>query len=261
MRTGPRKLSAILLARDRLAIAAALLATCAIAWLLLFYQASMIAHMDSLSAMPAAHPLAVELALLLVMWASMMAAMMLPGINPMVAAFAAINRRRRQRDAPHVATAVFVSGYLIAWSGFGAIAAGLQVLQTRLGLLSPMMQATSPALTAGLFLLAGLYQLSPLKDRCLMLCRSPIGFVLSQWRDGELGAVIMGVRHGIYCIGCCGALMLLLFAVAVMDLRWVAALSLLLTAEKLLPRPHLWRRLIAAALILLGLWLGAALLV
>ena len=71
----------------------------------------------------------------------------------------------------------------------------------------------------------------------------------------------MGVRHGIYCIGCCGALMLLLFAVAVMDLRWVAALSLLLTAEKLLPRPHVWRRLIAATLILLGLWLGAALLV
>ena len=205
MRTGPRKLSAILLARDRLAIAAALLATCGIAWLLLFYQASMIAHMDSLSAMPAAHPLAVELALLLVMWASMMAAMMLPGINPMVAAFAAINRRRRQRDAPHVATAVFVSGYLIAWSGFGAIAAGLQVLLTRLGLLSPMMQATSPALTAGLFLLAGLYQLSPLKDRCLMLCRSPIGFVLTassarlSWASGTASTASGAAAPSCYC--------------------------------------------------------------
>jgi predicted metal-binding membrane protein len=94
-----------------------------------------------------------------------------------------------------------------------------------------------------------------------MLCRSPIGFVLSQWRDGELGAVIMGVRHGIHCIGRCGALMLLLFAVAVVDSRSVVALSLLLAAEKLLPRPQLWRRLIAATLILLGLWLGAGLLV
>jgi predicted metal-binding membrane protein len=257
MTTGPQNPRNILLPRDRFAIAAVLFATCAIAWLLLLQQAAAMAHMDS-SGMPSMHPLAVELALLFLMWASMMAAMMLPGITPMVAAFATINRRRRQRDAPYVATAVFVSGYLIAWSGFGAVAAVLQWLLSELGLLSRTMQATSPTLTAGLFLLAGFYQLSPLKDRCLMLCRSPVGFVLSQWRDGALGAVIMGIWHGVYCIGCCGALMLLLFAVAVMDLRWVAALSLLLTAEKLLPRPKLWRRLIAGLLILLGLWLGIA---
>ena len=90
---------------------------------------------------------------------------------------------------------------------------------------------------------------SPLKERCLTYCRSPDGFILSEWRDGNFGAVIMGLRHGAFCLGCCAGLMLLLFAVAVMDLRWVAALTALVTAEKLLPGPHFWRGAIGVSLL------------
>jgi len=186
-------------------------------------------------------------------------AMMLPGISPMVTAFAAINRRRRERAAPYVATSVFVVGYAIAWSCFGAAATAIQWQLDARGLVSPMMTATSPALTAGLFVLAGVYQLSPLKEVCLRHCRSPVGFILSEWRDGAVGAVVMGLRHGLFCIGCCAALMLLLFAVAIMDLRWVAALTLLVTAEKLLPKAHVWRRAIGLGLILVGLLQGVPL--
>jgi predicted metal-binding membrane protein len=249
-----------LLRRDRIVIAGALAAVCAIAWLATAHQASMMAQMDHSSMVPSARPLPIELALLFFMWTTMMVAMMLPGINPMVTAFAAINRRRRERDAAYVATTVFVTGYVIAWSIFSVAATGIQVALTHLGLLSPTMQANSPGVTAALFLLTGVYQLSPLKEVCLTRCRSPMTFVLSEWRDGALGAVVMGAKHGIYCIGCCGVLMLLLFAVAVMDLRWVALLTALVSAEKLLPNPGLWRRLFGVGLIFTGLSLASRLL-
>ena len=115
-----------------------------------------------------------------------------------------------------------------------------------------MMQSASLWFSAALFLAAGLYQFSPLKERCLDYCRSPDGFILSEWRDGALGAMIMGLRHGLFCMGCCAALMALLFAVAVMDLRWVAALTVLVTAEKLLPGAKFWRVAIGVAWIAAG---------
>jgi predicted metal-binding membrane protein len=121
-----------------------------------------------------------------------------------------------------------------------------------------MMQSASYAFSAALFLAAGLYQFSPLKERCLDYCRSPDGFILSEWRDGAPGAVITGLRHGLFCMGCCAALMVLLFAVAVMDLRWVAGLSLLVTAEKLLPGAKFWRVAIGVALLAAAAGFGVA---
>jgi predicted metal-binding membrane protein len=100
-----------------------------------------------------------------------------------------------------------------------------------------------------LFLAAGLYQFSPLKETCLAYCRTPDSFILTEWRDGSLGGAVMGLRHGLFCMGCCAALMVLLFAVAVMDLRWVAALTVVVTAEKLLPGPRFWRLAIGAGLL------------
>jgi len=196
--------------------------------------------------------------LLLVMWSAMMAAMMVPGASPMIAAFATINRRRRARSALYVPTAVFLLGYLIAWTGFSVLATALQWLLQMSGLLTTMMQSASRYWSAALFFAAGVYQFSPLKERCLTYCRSPDGFILSEWRDGNLGAVVMGLRHGLFCIGCCAGLMLLLFAVAVMDLRWVAALTALVTAEKLLPRPTIWRIAIGVGLLAAGCftWFG-----
>jgi predicted metal-binding membrane protein len=191
----------------------------------------------------------IDIALMLAMWAAMMAAMMVPGAAPMVATFARINRGRRECGAPHVATAIFLAGYLAVWTVFSALAVFLQWALQMSGLLTTMMQSGSLWLSAVLFAAAGLYQFSPLKERCLDYCRSPDGFILSEWRDGGLGAFVMGWRHGLFCLGCCAALMLLLFAVAVMDLRWVAALTILVTAEKLLPGGRFWRAAIGVALL------------
>jgi predicted metal-binding membrane protein len=135
----------------------------------------------------------------------------------------------------------------------------LQCLLQMTGLLTTMMRSASNYWSAALFFAAGLYQFSPLKQTCLTYCRSPDGFILSEWRNGNLGAVIMGVRHGVFCLGCCAGLMLLLFAVAVMDLRWVAVLTTLVTAEKLLPRPAFWRIAIGIGLLAVSLtcfWVG-----
>jgi predicted metal-binding membrane protein len=242
---------------DRIIVAGLLLLVAALAWAFTVHQAMLMDEMEaamwrdmnmSMNGMEASWTV-VDAALLFVMWSAMMAAMMVPGASPMVAAFATINRRRRQRRAPYVPTAVFLLGYLIAWAGFSAIATALQWLLQATGLLTTMMQSASYYWSAALFLAAGLYQFSPLKERCLAYCRSPDGFILSAWRDGALGGARMGLRHGLFCMGCCVGLMALLFAVAVMDLRWVAALTILVATEKLLPGAKFWRLAIGAGLI------------
>ena len=246
---------------DRVVSFALLAAVALLAWAYTLHQARLMDAMEakmwrdmnmSMNDMkPSWTP--VETLLQFLMWAAMMAAMMVPGTAPMVAAFAAINRRRRARGAPHVPTALFLAGYLVVWTGFSILATALQWLLQKLGLITTMAESASHALSAALFVAAGLYQFSPLKERCLAYCRSPDGFILSEWRDGALGAAVMGLRHGLFCLGCCAALMALLFAVAVMDLRWVAALAILVTAEKLLPGARYWRIGIGLALIAAGL--------
>jgi predicted metal-binding membrane protein len=245
---------------DRAAVIALVIAVSVLAWAYTVHQASLMAEMDaamwrdmnmSMNGMePSWTPLGALL--LFVMWTAMMAAMMLPSTSPMVVAFAAINRRRRERGGSYVPTAIFLAGYLVVWAGFSIAATVLQWLLQRVGLLTTMMQSASYGLSAALFLAAGLYQFSPLKQMCLSYCRSPDGFILSEWRDGALGAAIMGLRHGLFCLGCCAALMMLLFAMAVMDLRWVATLTVLVTAEKLLPGARLWRLGIGAGLLAIG---------
>lgn len=252
--------TAALMHRDRIIVALLLLLVAALAWAFTIDQARQMDAMDaamwrdmnmSMNGMePSWTP--VDAVLLFVMWSAMMAAMMVPGAAPMVAAFAAINRRRRERAAPYVPTAIFLAGYVIAWAGFSIVATVLQWLLQKTELLTTMMQSASYYFSAALFLAAGLYQFSPLKERCLNYCRSPDGFILSEWRDGAPGAMIMGLRHGLFCMGCCAALMALLFAVAVMDLRWVAGLTVLVTAEKLLPGAKFWRVAIGVALIVAG---------
>lgn len=247
--------------RERILVLALLLLVAGLAWALTILQAMQMDAMEaamwrdmnmSMNAMePTWTPLGALL--LLLMWSSMMAAMMVPGASPMVTAFATINHRRRARCAPNVSTPVFLLGYLLAWVGFSLVATGLQWLLQTIGLITTMMQSASLYWSAMLFLAAGLYQFSPLKERCLTYCRSTEGFILSEWRDGNLGAVVMGLRHGLFCMGCCAGLMLLLFAVAVMDLRWVAALTALVTAEKLLPAPAVWRVAIGIGLLAAGL--------
>lgn len=251
---------------DRVVVAGLLLLVIALAWAFTVDQAQVMDAMEaamwrdmnmSMNGMEPSWTL-IDTLLVFLMWSTMMAAMMVPGAAPMIAAFATINRRRRERQAPYVPTAVFLAGYLVVWSGFSPIATGLQYLLQKAELLTTMMQSASYPFSAVLFLAAGLYQFSPLKERCLAYCRSPDGFILSEWRDGRLGAAVMGFRHGLFCLGCCAGLMVLLFAVAVMDLRWVAALTVLVTAEKLLPGAKFWRFAIGAALIAAGVGFAVA---
>jgi predicted metal-binding membrane protein len=252
--------------QDRLIVVGLLVLVSALAWAFTVHQATMMGEMDaamwrdmnmSMNGMaPSWAP--IDAALAFLMWSAMMAAMMVLGASPMIRAFAIINRRRRERGALHVSTALFLLGYLLAWAGFSIIATALQWLLQTTGLLTTMMQSASYYFSAALFIAAGLYQFSPLKERCLAYCRSPDGFILTQWRDGTLGAAIMGFWHGLFCMGCCAALMILLFAVAVMDLRWVASLTVLVTAEKLLPRPKFWRVAIGVALMMAGAAFAAA---
>ena len=235
--------------RDTALVAFALIALAALAWGYTVQQATTIEHMKPETIPVVSSPL-MDATLLFAMWVVMMVAMMIPAVGPMTMAFATINRRRREHSTPYVATFFFVAGYLVAWTGFSAGATAMQIALRSFGLFDSKMTQTSDVVSMVLFLSAGLYQWSSLKEVCLTRCRSTEGFILSQWRDGHVGAVTMGLRHGIFCIGCCIALMLLLFAGSVMDLRWVAGLTILVIVEKLLPYPDLSRRLIGGALII-----------
>ena len=175
---------------------------------------------------------AAETAGLFAMWAVMMVAMMLPSAAPMILLFESIERRRRERAAAAAPTAAFVAGYLLVWVGFSALAALVQVALHQAALLSPAMASTTPLLGGALLLTAGLWQWFPLKQACLLHCRSPFHFLQHEWREGTAGAVRMGVAHGLYCLGCCWALMALLFVGGVMNLLWVTAIAGLVLVEK-----------------------------
>ena len=226
-----------LMLRQRVVIAAALAGLTALCWLyLLIVAADMRAMGDMAMPMPMEPKGAVDLVLLLAMWWVMMAGMMLPGAAPMILTFATINRRRRARAQPYAPTALFAAGYLLAWGGFSVAATLGQWGLERLALLSPIDMTTTSARLGGLlFVAAGLYQLTPLKQACLLVCRSPFDFVVNHWRDGAVGALHMGLAHGLYCLGCCWILMALLFVGGVMNLLWVAVLAAVVMVEKLFP--------------------------
>jgi len=248
-----------LLRRQRVVILAALAAIAALAWLYLFLAAAdMRAAMDSMDramVMPPRGP--IELLLLFAMWWVMMVGMMLPGVAPVILTFATVNRNRRARGEPYVPSALFTAGYLLAWGGFSLAATLAQEALERAALLSPMDMTTNSRLLGGLlFLAAGLYQFTPVKLACLRFCRSPLDFVINHWRDGPDGALRMGFTHGLYCLGCCWVLMLLLFVGGVMNLLWVAFLGVVVLAEKLSAGP--WMGRIGGGLMMVyGVWLLA----
>jgi predicted metal-binding membrane protein len=189
------------------------------------------------------------------MWALMMAAMMLPSVWPTVLVYRRLEAARRdrgQRGVP-MGAALLLVGYLAAWTAAGLV--GFAVLQggraARIDALS--WDRSGPLVAGAVIVAAAVYQLTPLKDVCLRHCRGPFGFLLEHWRPGPLGAVRMGVRHGIWCIGCCWALMAALFALGVMSVPWMAVIAAFIAVEKLLP----WRRVattvVTVALLVLGL--------
>lgn len=200
---------------------------------------------------------ATDVLLLFVMWAVMMVAMMVPSAAPMVLAFLGVNQRRQAADRPFVPVGIFVAGYLAVWTAYSAVATLAQWGLHQAALLSPAMIATSPFLNGSLLIAAGIFQWTPLKRMCLNGCRSPLSFLMSEWRDGWAGAFIMGLRHGSYCVGCCWILMALLFVAGVMNLLWVAVIALFVMAEKTLPRGELLGRVTGMALVAAGVGLIA----
>jgi len=171
----------------------------------------------------------------LLMWISMMVAMMLPATAPVIDAYATIASRRRARREPYTPTLIFIAGYFLVWSCFSAAAAVAQLQLYHAALFAPAMQDASQILTGIALLIAGLYQFTPAKAACMRGCRSPLNFIIAEWREGYAGALLMGLRHGVMCVGCCWALMSLTFCVSVMDLRWAAALALYAAIEKIAP--------------------------
>jgi predicted metal-binding membrane protein len=187
-----------------------------------------------------------------VTWIVMMAAMMFPSLAPTVALYARVTRERGVDRA-----LLFAGGYLLVWGALGAVAYGVFEAGRNLFGHELAWNRAGSTVAAGVVALAALYQLTPLKDACLAKCRGPLGFILGSWREGRVGALQMGARHGLWCIGCCWALMAALFALGIMSLGWMAAVAALIALEKTLP----WRRIATGGTAVVLLGLAAALIV
>jgi predicted metal-binding membrane protein len=245
-----------LLRRERLIVCGCLVAMVVLSWLyLLHLKAAMDMsgmNMPGMIMVDAQQWGATEVVLLFVMWAVMMVAMMVPSATPMILAFLTVNQSRSAANRPFVPVGIFLLGYLAVWTAYSAVATLAEWGLHQASLLSTTMGATSAALNGGLLIAAGVFQLTPLKRTCLKGCRSPLSFLMSEWRDGATGAFGMGLRHGAYCLGCCWILMALLFVAGVMNLFWVGVIALLVMAEKILPEGEILGYIAGIALVAAG---------
>ena len=258
------------LRRDRHAVLAALLVLALLAWA---YVAWLSTHM----VMPAASMPGLDMNMgamapqihgwvpadflfSVLMWAVMMAGMMLPSAAPVILLYARVGRQAEAQHKPLAATGWFAGGYLLAWSGFSLLAALLQAALSRAALLTPGLASASDLMGGIILVAAGAYQWAPLKERCLANCRSPLSFLQRHggFKRQGLASLGLGLRHGMYCIGCCWALMLLLFVGGVMNIAWIAGLSVLVLVEKLLSEGRAVSRWVGAGLMIGGLTLALA---
>jgi predicted metal-binding membrane protein len=254
-----------LLNRDRLVVITGLAAVTILAWGYMAYEAHAMyntgvcccAGLKMSGPDTSAWNLATLVPLFL-MWSEMMVAMMIPSAAPMILTFAMVQRNRREKERPFVPTSVFLLGYLVVWTGFSALAALAQWVLHAQALLSPMMVGTSPIIGGILLLTAGIFQWTPLKNACLTHCRSPLSFLLTDWREGKRGALLMGLKHGAYCTGCCWILMALLFVAGVMNLWWIAILAVFVLVEKIAPRGWFVGKVVGVLLVAWGAWMMVA---
>jgi predicted metal-binding membrane protein len=260
------------LRRDRMIVIAALAALTALAWADLFWLADDMAMggMDMTGSrmipaglglmMPANAPWQpIEFAYVFAMWAVMMIGMMTPSAAPMILIYARVGRHAAEEGKPFAASGWFALGYLLAWVGFSLAATTAQWVLERAALLTPMMQSASNLLGGVVLIAAGLYQWTPFKDTCLAYCRSPLVFIQRKggFRRDAAGAMTLGLHHGLYCVGCCWALMALLFIGGVMNLLWIAMLAILVLLEKVTPFGRIVARLAGIGFIAAGVGLLA----
>lgn len=231
-----------------------------LAWVYLLYMGWGMAHMEvgaDMVLMPRMTDWgAVDLALVFLMWTVMMVAMMLPTALPMVLAFWSLPQQPPAHSSV-LRVVAFVAGYMLVWTSFSLVMTLVQWALLQARLISPMMEIRGPAFGGVLLLVAGIFQFTPLKRACLSRCRSPFSFLMTEWRPGKGGAWIMGLRHGLFCTGCCWSLMTMLFLLGVMNVAWIAALTVFVLIEKTWPggqwlSPASGALLIAWGAVLLG---------
>lgn len=246
-------------ARDKVLILSCITLITVLAWIYLLHLEHQMSSAIAQSNMMAAMGMAMnapwtttDLLLTFAMWSVMMVGMMGPSAAPMILLFAAAQSRRKGPSASKAA-GIFGLGYIFVWAAFSAVATLAQWALHETALLSATMAVSSPRIGGAVLIAAGLYQLTPWKNRCLTHCRNPLSFLMTHWREGKWGAFEMGARHGAYCLGCCWALMIVLFVVGVMNLVWVAVLTAFILLEKIGPQGALVARLSGAVLIVFGI--------
>lgn len=243
------------LPRERIIILSALLVLSALAWALVAWQAlfmSAPSSMDGSMPAPAGLTMGMSATLFVAIWIAMMVAMMFPSATPMVLMFNAIAAGKRQRGQAYTPTWIFVAGYLLIWTLAGVVAylaaLGLDALAAQ----SMFLMDNAGRIGGALLVLAGVYQLTPLKNVCLTTCRTPTQFLMTSWRDGNGGALRMGLSHGVYCLGCCWLLFVILFPLGMMNIAALALLTALIFAEKVLPVGRQVSLIVGIALIAYG---------
>lgn len=262
----PTTFAASVVRRDRSIVLAGLVGVLLLSWAYTIYLAQEMAGMAEMGhagmemAMPAVHPWgATDYWLMFVMWVVMQVAMMTPSAAPMVLMYTTFSRRQTDPH-PVWGTTQFYMGYLLVWTAFAAVFTLLQGGLHAATLLSPMMETTSPVVGGAILIAAGIYQFTPFKRACLSHCRSPLGYFMTEWRDGTWGALVMGVRHGAFCVGCCWLLMALLFVAGVMNLFWIAVITAYVLLEKVVPGGQKLSWALGALVIGWGVWMIAGVL-
>jgi predicted metal-binding membrane protein len=271
--TGDTLLAATL-RRDRRVTMASLLGVAALAWAYLVWIAAQMTAadgaaipdmpgmdmsvMDMRAMVPALQPWTpVHFLFVLAMWTVMMIGMMTPSVAPMVLIYQQIARQSASRGNPFAPAGWFASGYLLAWTAFSLLMSLSQLGLESLALLTPMMASASHVFGGALLIAAGVYQWLPIKEACLAQCSAPLSFVQRHggFQADARGSVRLGLQHGLYCIGCCWALMALLFVGGVMNLLWIAILMLVVLVEKLMPGGRILARIAGLAAVAAGLWM------
>jgi predicted metal-binding membrane protein len=248
---------------DRIVVLAAIAAVSAIAWAYLIWLATAMDmsehHMDMPGMMAPGFEAwsTADFVSMWVMWAVMMVGMMLPSVTPMVLIYAGVARHALTQGKPFAATGWFAAGYVLSWAIFSVLATAAQWGMEQAALLSPATMTANNTIGGIVLIIAGLYQWTPLKDTCLSQCQAPLVFIQRHggFRREPAGSVGLGARHGFYCIGCCWALMGLLFVGGVMNVLWIAALAIFVLLEKLGPAGRLLSRIGGTVAVAAGLWL------
>jgi predicted metal-binding membrane protein len=248
--------------RERWILISGLTVLVLFAWVYLFYLSNSMSQSDMRmgagmqTAMPAPMPWSrSEFLLTFLMWAVMMAGMMIPSAMPMVMIFDKLRRQRHPGKTAIQYTGLFVAGYLAAWTAYSFFAALAQGWLHNKALLDMNAAATSPLLGGLVLMAAGGYQFTKWKNACLRYCRSPLGYLMTEWRDGLDGAFRMGVQHGAFCLVCCWMLMALLFIVGVMNLLWGVVITVYVLIEKVAPKGQWISRAAGAGMLLWGVWI------